>query len=165
MIKVLVSDLIGTPGAHREDPVSFDLPVVMDAARLEGPVSGSVRYDAGVRDVVASGRLEYLAIATCIRCLVEFDDPGRATFSQLYADAPDSEDVMPIHERSWVDIEPPMRDEVVLSLPLKPLCRSDCAGLCATCGSDLNREPCQGHDDVSSSPFAILAQLLDPEDL
>lgn len=164
-MKVLVSDLIGTPGAHREDEVSLEVSAVMDAARLEGPVTGSVRYDAGVRDIMASGRMEYLARAICIRCLIEFDYPGKATFSQLYAENPQSEDVMQVHEHGVIDIEPPIRDEVVLSLPLSPVCRPDCAGLCSTCGTDLNREPCEGHDDVSSSPFAILAQLLDPEDL
>lgn len=164
-MKVLITDLIGTPGAHRQDDVSIHITAVMDAAKLDGPVTGVVRYDAGVRDIMASGRMEYLATATCIRCLVEFEYHGKASFSQLYATEPPSEDVMPITDHGTVDIEEPIRDEVLLSLPLSPICEVECAGLCSTCGTDLNREPCEGHDDVSSSPFAILAQLLDPEDL
>ncbi len=165
MMKVLVTDLIGTPGAHREDEVSIHITAIMDAAKLDGPVTGLVRYDAGVRDIMASGRMHYVATATCIRCLIEFEHPGKARFSQLYAEDPQSEDVLAITDPGWIDIEEPIRDEVLLSLPLSPICRSDCAGLCSTCGTDLNREPCEGHEDVSSSPFAILAQLLDPEDL
>ena len=164
-MKVLLTDILGTPGAHREMEVSFDVAVVMDAARIDGPVSGTVRFDAGMGDVIASGRMHYVAQATCIRCLQVFDYPSKATFSQLYAPRPLSEDILPIDDDGTIDLEEPVRDEVVLSLPLTPICRPDCAGLCATCGTDLNSDPCEGHDDVSSSPFAILAQLLDPEDL
>ena len=96
MMKVLVTDLIGTPGVHREDEVSIHITAVMDAAKLDGPVTGLVRYDAGVRDIMASGRMHYVATATCIRCLVEFEHPGKARFSQLYAEDPQSEDVLAI---------------------------------------------------------------------
>lgn len=161
---VLVTDLVGNPGAHREDDVSLDVAVAMDAARIDTPITGTVRFDAGIRDIVATGRLRYTATLICVRCLSSFDEEGRATFRQLYSPAVDTEDVLPLLDDGTIDLETPVRDEVVLSLPLTPVCRPDCAGICATCGTDLNSEPCEGHEDTTSSPFAILAELLDPED-
>ncbi len=50
---------------------------------------------------------------------------------------------------------------ISLSMPVKPLCREDCAGLCARCGAELDRGPC-GCDEVQpTSPFAVLAALRD----
>ncbi len=57
---------------------------------------------------------------------------------------------------------PIIRDEVSLALPLVPLCKKDCLGLCPTCGTDLNTAPCSGHADESDSPFSALQQLLEP---
>ncbi len=76
----------------------------------------------------------------------------------------DEEQLLTMDSHGWIDLESPIRDEVGLALPLKPLCRDDCLGLCPTCGTDLNTEPCEGHEDLSSSPFAVLEQFLDPQD-
>ncbi len=46
------------------------------------------------------------------------------------------------------DLEPVLRDAVVLSLPMQPVCREDCAGLCAECGANLNDDPDHHHDAV-----------------
>ena len=77
---------------------------------------------------------------------------------QLFTREPD-EDGYRIDEH-WIDTEGPIRDETVLALPLAPVCRQDCKGICALCGADLNTSPCQGHEDAESSPFAVLKDLL-----
>ena len=61
-----------------------------------------------------------------------------------------------------VDMAGPATDELALAIPLAPLCRSDCRGLCPICGTDLNTDPCDGHADDSDSPFASLKDLFDP---
>lgn len=162
-MRTLVTDLIAKPGAHREQDVSVDMDVQMDAATITKPATGTVRLDAGVRDIMASGKLAYEAELVCVRCLTKFVAAGQAKFSQMYAQDPQSEDVLEVDGEGTIDLDGPIRDEVVLSLNLTPICREDCAGLCATCGSDLNSDPCQGHEDEITSPFAILAQLLDPD--
>lgn len=60
-------------------------------------------------------------------------------------------------EDEMIDLEPLLRDAVVLDLPFTPLCRPDCAGLCPTCGVNLNREPEHSHDDTIDSRWAGLA--------
>lgn len=58
-----------------------------------------------------------------------------------------------------IDLEPILRDAVVLELPFTPLCRPDCAGLCPECGADLNRDPDHGHAEPIDPRWAGLIGL------
>ena len=62
-----------------------------------------------------------------------------------------------------VDVGDILYQQVVLALPQKAVCNSDCKGLCSKCGVDLNLEECQCHRDTDGSPFSVLAKLLDEE--
>ena len=59
-----------------------------------------------------------------------------------------------------LDLEPALRDAVVLALPLQPLCREDCAGLCSECGVRLDSDPGHGHE-VDDPRWAALKALKD----
>ena len=52
-----------------------------------------------------------------------------------------------------------MREQIILMMPLKPLCDETCKGLCPRCGANLNREACTCSTDTVNSPFAVLAKL------
>ena len=139
----------------------------MDMAKVASEVDVDLRFDATSREIVVSGALEFDAVATCTRCLKNLELELSTTFSQIFG-TPDpedeaSEDVIPIGAEGEIDLESPIRDEVGVTLPLSPICRDDCRGLCPTCGTDLNREPCDGHEDLSSSPFAVLQDFLDKD--
>jgi uncharacterized protein len=58
-----------------------------------------------------------------------------------------------------VNLENILREQVLLTLPLKPLCSETCQGICPRCGADLNRETCQCSEEESDSPFAILKNI------
>jgi uncharacterized protein len=58
-----------------------------------------------------------------------------------------------------VNLESILREQVLLTLPLKPLCSETCKGICPRCGADLNREPCQCPAEDSASPFAKLKNI------
>jgi len=60
------------------------------------------------------------------------------------------------------DLESVVRDEVLLALPVAPVCESNCAGLVAVAGTDLNTEP-PDTEEGAASPFAVLKDLLDNE--
>lgn len=164
--RLLVTDLIGRPGAHRSETFTAELGLAMDLARIDSPVEVAVRMDATSREIIAAGTVDYRLEATCHRCLTSIDRAGRARFSQVYRyDGPDDdEDVLMVSNDGHIDLEQPVVDEVGLSLPLAPVCRDDCAGLCPTCGNDLNTDPCDGHEEESSSPFAVLEHFLDPQE-
>jgi uncharacterized protein len=109
--------------------------------------------------LVARGRIQVRARHTCNRCTTEWDDELDVELIELLGSAPD--DDYPL-EGQVADLEAPVRDAVLLGLPLVPLCRPDCVGLCAECGADLNTGSCPGHQDKADSPFAALRGLLEP---
>ena len=62
-----------------------------------------------------------------------------------------------------VDLEPLLRDAVVLALPFQPLCQDDCPGLCPECGARLADDPDHGHDAPVDPRWAALSALTEPE--
>jgi uncharacterized protein len=160
-----VSDLLGKPGAHRSVQFSVGLPLAMDMARVVSDVDVDLRFDATSRDIVASGRIDFDIVATCNRCLRGIDQHLSPKFSQVFGtpstDDEDAAEVLPLGPQGEIDLESTIVDEIGVTLPLSSACRDDCLGLCPTCGTDLNREPCEGHEDLLSSPFAVLQDFLE----
>lgn len=77
----------------------------------------------------------------------------------IVAGEDESEDTYPLLEGgSWADLEALLRDTLVEELPLQPLCKPDCRGLCSQCGIDLNEQP-DHHHDVTDIRFAALEGL------
>jgi uncharacterized protein len=81
----------------------------------------------------------------CVRCLVEFQQSLHAQFSELYAfnSRSASESGLIVPDDGNIDLAPLVREYMLLEVPIRPLCRPDCKGLCIICGSDLNTEPCE----------------------
>jgi uncharacterized protein len=120
-------------------------------------VSGQV---VGLIDAVkAEFDVEATAHITCTRCLKEWDEVVAVSAEQFFRRVAD-EDGYVITD-NVVDVSGPAQDELALALPATPLCRVDCLGLCPTCGTDLNIDPCGGHGDDTDSPFAVLKDLFE----
>ncbi|WP_202868989.1 YceD family protein [Kribbella antibiotica] len=135
-------DVIGVPEG---DPIQFDL-------RLEAVVEGVLVTGS------ASGRL----VGECARCLVDVEDEFLADVQELYV-YPESEaepDEASRMEGDLIDLEPALRDQVVLALPFQPLCSDDCPGLCPECGVRLVEEPGHKHDDAVDARWSALGGLL-----
>jgi uncharacterized protein len=64
-----------------------------------------------------------------------------------------------MHDGVTLDLRPLVREQVVLSFPVQPLCRDDCAGLCQVCGTNRNAEGCTCQASGDDSRFAVLKQL------
>jgi uncharacterized protein len=159
-----VGDLLHRVGARRDIATEADVEVTLQGARVDAPVAVNGSLEAMVDGIVAAVDLEVPAHLSCIRCLTEWDEPLPAHFVHIFSDRLDDE-ASPIQPDGSIDLSDVVHDEVALALPMVPLCRPDCAGLCPVCGTDLNVEPCPGHDDESppdpASPFSSLGQLLD----
>jgi uncharacterized protein len=85
----------------------------------------------------------------CARCLEPFTSVTSVRFQELFAlaDGGAGPDGYVLHG-GLLDLEPALRDALVLELPLSPLCAEDCAGLCAQCGVRLaDAPPAHGHDE------------------
>jgi uncharacterized protein len=158
-----VADLVGRPGERRQDSGSVDLDLVVGASRVHGPAVVEVTLEGVDSGLLARFEAHTTAHLACTRCLREWDEPLHVSAMQLFEEEPD-EDGYGLGPNGTIDLTDPVRDEVALSVPLRPLCRPGCAGLCPTCGTDLNENPCGGHDEPSSSPFDALRGLFEDRD-
>lgn len=98
----------------------------------------------------------------CVRCLNEFDHSLTWQLTELYAfnkkSVSESELLLP--EDAHIDLQPLVREYALLEVPIKPICKPTCKGLCSVCGEDLNQIDC-GHKDIAEeSPFSALKGLL-----
>lgn len=159
---VQISDLLGDPGSARDESGSIAVSVALANAVVDGEAIMHVKLRSLSDGIIARGMVTVTAELTCKRCLTTWTDDLDIPFEQVYRRHPDdADDELPLVDGHSIDLEPAVHDEVSLSLPLAPVCRDDCLGLCAVCGTDLNEAPCDGHGDGSDSPFAPLKQLFD----
>ena len=159
-------EIIGVSGGS----VSFDYePDLSDAA--EGSVAaikqpsraaGSVTNRAGV--LTFSAIVDAICVCVCARCLKEFEYPVHQQISQYLTeggedgDDPDSY----LLQEDGIDADEIIVTEFILELDDKRMCREDCAGLCESCGADLNEGPCGCIEEIDPR-FAVLAELLEDE--
>ena len=154
-----VEGLVGYPEAvqpvsgHSQVSLRLGDVTVRGTMVVEGKVRGTVDGVFAVFEARAPAHF------VCVRCLTEWDGEVSATGTQHYSRIPD-EDGYRIDDRH-IDLGGPATDELSLGLPVAPLCRDDCKGLCPICGTDLNTDPCDGHGEESDSPFAVLKDLFD----
>ena len=136
---------------------------------LVGPARLVGRARSTERGIEFDGRIEATARLECCRCLDPFEAPLTADFSLVVvSDATefgsgeqrtDPQDMRLFYASSGrVDLREMTREQIYLNLPLKPLCRADCAGLCPTCGANRNRIECPCR---SAETDPRLAPLLD----
>jgi uncharacterized protein len=160
---VSVADILGRPGEYRDLDVRAGLPGVANAlARLrDEPVRARLRAESVVEGVLVTGLVEGAAAYDCARCLTSHGTEVAVEVCELFA-APGA---VGIEEDAYriagtdMDLKPMLRDAVALALPLRPLCRDDCKGLCARCGRDLNAGPCGCADDDIDPRWEALAAL------
>ena len=154
-----VDDLVGDPAASRTFAGSHHVTLRLGDVTVNGPmeVEGVVR--GTVDGVIARVEVSASAHLECVRCLTEWEAPVTATATQHFSRLPDEDGYAIVDRR--VDLSGPATDELALGLPAAPVCREDCRGLCPICGTDLNREPCDGHGEASDSSFAVLKDLFD----
>lgn len=118
-----------------------------------------VTLEAVVEGVLVTGTAEVSLGGQCARCLEQIADSTAVDLQELYlypGKELDDDEASRI-EDELIDLEPLLRDAVVLDLPFTPLCRPDCAGLCPTCGANLNRDPQHSHAETTDSRWAGLA--------
>jgi len=151
---VNVADLVHKPAARREERLSGSLAGlrvgVAEVPAGDDPLADDV--DAGAIHVdtmlewvtdglLATGTISAPWRAECQRCLGPAEGRIHFEFRELFErEARDGESYRMGHDS--IDMEPLVREAVLLELPLVPLCAADCPGLCPTCGADLNQGPC-----------------------
>lgn len=150
---VSVAQLLRAPGDRRREVCRGPLPglAVTASGVPEGAdVTVEVILDAVPGAVVATGRVSAPWHGPCRRCLADTGGTLGVDVREVFEEEPDPEQTYPI-QGDRLDLEPLARDTVLLELPLAPLCREDCAGICPTCGADRNVAPCRC-DEAQQDP-------------
>ncbi len=159
---VAVHDLINKPGNLRR----FDFEIKLDEAFGAGAVTlpaGSEmqlsgRLESVHEGILVTGLAESDAKTECSRCLDPLTLPVEVDFQELFAYSRYSEDDFEIQDEK-IDLEPVVRDAVVLSLPFQPVCNEACQGLCAECGLKLADNPNHVHEAPIDSRWSELTKL------
>jgi uncharacterized protein len=168
---MVVRGLIERPGASRQLDRRMPAPADLsdDILTVGSSVTLSGVLESVVDGLLVRGRVEAPARVACVRCLRERDEVIGAEVTELYSKPDDiaDETVEPGYEiiDDAIDLDTLLRDALVAAAPAHPLCRADCAGLCATCGADLNIAPCDGHPEQSDQRWSALAGLELPSDV
>jgi uncharacterized protein len=130
-----------------EAPAGIGIDVI--AVPPGSPIELDLMLEAVVEGVLVTGSATVLLKGECVRCLTDVSDEMEVELQELfvYPGSEATEEEASRLEGDLIDLEPLLRDEVVVDLPFQPRCRDDCRGLCPTCGADLNADPSHVHDE------------------
>ncbi len=164
------------PGSQRSVTLTAEAPAELGIEILgvaEGsPVTFDLRLEAVMEGVLVTGTAAADLEGECARCLEPIEDDLTIDVQELflYDDSRDSDpgvdeetDVRRT-EGDLIDLEPVLRDAVVLALPFQPLCQDDCPGLCVECGARLADDPEHRHDEPVDPRWAALQDIAAPDE-
>lgn len=155
-----IRDIQNRPGEMRERSRTFAVPEKLGEALAEIPTGTEMTLDVRLESVhegiLASVGVTTQMSAECGRCLKKFTTPFQVEFQELFAYTPTEADEYEVHG-DHVDLEPPLRDAVVLALPFQPVCRPDCPGLDPESGELRETEAVMLPDVKFDSRWAALA--------
>lgn len=162
MIRYNVSSLVKAPiGAQMtltveegRRPLGSDLTVEY--------LCGTVRLTRTDRRLLAQGYIRTEMAAECVRCLEPCQLPLEVRFEELFTFFPSNPADKTYHvgEDGYLNLEPPLHEQVLLTTPMQTLCRPDCRGLCSQCGQNLNQGTCNCSDSTDDPRLAALRTLL-----
>lgn len=155
---------------HQQIGYTREFPLEVPRVRLDSDLDlsyldGMVRVSRTPQGLLVQVTLKAKTPAECVRCLTEFQLGLKTVFSELYAfnRRSVSESGLILPEDGKINLEPLIREYLLLAMPITPLCRSDCKGLCIECGENLNERTCEHSDGKSAPHMESLDSLLDKQ--
>lgn len=128
---------------------------------------GTLQVSRTSEGLLCQGEFQGFVSATCGRCLVDTEQFLTTTFAELFTFQShiqdDTELVYP--EDGQIDFAPIVREYLLLEVPINPVCKTDCKGLCPICGNNLNHDVCDHGLEPIDPRMVVLQKLLDDEEL
>jgi len=132
---------------------NYEVSEIVNIAGGKSMVQGEVKLMRTDRSILAKSTLHTEVEVTCSRCLGLFSCPLTVKIEEEYfpitdvvsgasSPLPEEPGCFTIDEYHILDLTEAIRQYALLAMPMKPLCRGDCAGLCPNCGHNLNQGPC-----------------------
>lgn len=138
----------------------------MEAIDKGAPLRLDLRVESVTEGVLVTGTVSGPTTGECSRCLAPFTGDVEVHLTELFAyphsttEATTEEDEVGHVVDDRIDLEQAVIDAVGLALPLAPLCRADCPGLCPKCGIALASAEPDHHHEVIDPRWAKLAEML-----
>ena len=151
----LLSQSVGT-----SSDLQFDVPPMAVSEDLKLVyLRGALRMVRTTEGILVQGSLDTAVEGECARCLEALELPITFEIEELYANSEDPNTEFIIGDDAYLDLTPLLHDEIIIATPLAPVCKADCAGLCLSCGQNLNQGTCDCEPDDIDPRFAVLLQL------
>lgn len=159
-------------GTTRQYEIEDDITGIDADLEVVKPLVGKIRLLRTTDGILVTGRLHTDVRVSCRRCLKSFDLPVDFALEEQFRPsvdvytgtalpAEDGEDVVTRTDlHHMLDLTEVVRQDLLLSMPMSPLCSQDCRGLCPRCGEDLNTEECTCQDEEVDPRLEALRQLL-----
>jgi uncharacterized protein len=158
-LKLNAVELLRQPGAIRIVEVTVEgEPIGVVHTALGGDIELGLVLEALNDGIAVRGSIGVPWVGVCRRCLVELVGIESVEIDELYQKTVIDPDAF-IIEDGQLDLNPLVRETVLLALDDERLCRPDCAGLCPNCGTDRNLERCDCNTDVTDPRWAALDSL------
>jgi len=155
------------PGEMRERTLEFPLPERWGESvayvKQGEPIALDVRLEGLHDGILVTAEVETTAVGECVRCLDPVTLPLELEIQELFAYSPDEAFDFAVHD-DYVDLEPVVRDAVVLALPFQPVCRPDCPGLDPETGQKLADDPDRKPREVLDPRWAALQGFTQDDD-
>ena len=151
---------------HEEVGYTYEFPFEFDKIKLGDDLelrefSGAVQVGRTPQGLLFTGKFSANTTLECVRCLKEFDHALAWDLTELYAfnEKSVSDSGLMVPENAQIDLESLIREYAFLEVPISPICKPDCKGLCPVCGQDLNIADCGHRPEEDESPFSVLKKL------
>jgi len=169
-MRIELENLEGGRGdfAHVYQPE--DLNPVDERVQIIEPATVSGRVRLSGNEVFVNGHVETRAQVECDRCLKPVELPVRADFELEYitgdeyesspaAELTEAEMSVAVFDGEAIDVDEVVKEQILLAVPTRMLCREDCKGICPECGTDLNTGECACKKDDIDPRWAALKNL------
>ena len=155
-------------GATREYEIDEAADIIDDGEKYR--IRGDCRLLRTQRSVLAKCVLDTEVALTCCRCLNQFRHPLKIKFEEEFfptvdilsgarLDLPDETGIFTIDEHHTLDLMEAVRQYTLMAVPMKALCDNDCAGLCHSCGKNLNEGKCDCPPQEIDPRWSVLSNL------
>ncbi len=143
--RINVGFMIHEPiGSYRDLDFQFE-EIELESDLLLSNLIGKVRINRTPQGLLFDANFEAFVVGQCVRCLEDFQQPLTTEFQELFAyrsrHTKDSEFFVP--EDGYIDLAPLVYENMLISFPIKMICKPDCKGLCTECGVNLNKVTCE----------------------
>ncbi|HET9772204.1 MAG TPA: DUF177 domain-containing protein [Acidimicrobiia bacterium] len=161
-LRMNVADLLRRPGTTREVHLEIPVPGLENSSTRvddEQPLTIDLRLESLSAAIVASGRVRGRWRSVCSRCLAPLEADFDLRLREVFEEDPIEDETYPLQHEE-IDLEQPLRDNVVPELPTIPVCADDCQGLCPTCGVNRNESDCDCGSEARDPRWDTLRALV-----